>query len=212
MNAHRDQVFLIDDNADVRQHLGNLVRQMGYALDTFESADDFFARANTTVTASPCVLLMDMRMPGPSGLDIQRQLISRGWVFPIVFISGESKVQEVIDSMKLGAVDFLLKPVRHVELSRALAAAVARARTLHDAQQRQVLVSRKFDQLSAREKALLGLIVRGHTNRGIAQVAGLQPDTVKKYRAAIFEKMDVVDTAELIALCEGVSFPRNEPA
>ncbi|MEN9762278.1 MAG: Response regulator protein TmoT, partial [Pseudomonadota bacterium] len=161
MTPDNGHVVLIDDSDDVRRHLGNLIRQMGYSLESYERAEDFLARA---VDHEPCVLLLDMRMPGLTGLEVQQALIARSRLFPIIYISGESKMQEVIDSMKLGALDFLIKPVRHADLARVLESAMAVGRTRCEARMRQTRLADRVAQLSQRERDIFDLIVKGFPN------------------------------------------------
>jgi FixJ family two-component response regulator len=194
-------VYLVDDDPDVRFYLSDLLRHLGYSVAVYESADRFFAEA---VELSPAVVLMDMRLPGLTGVQAQQRLQEIGRHTPVVFISGESQPQEIIDAMKGGAMEFLIKPFSRDQLVDA----VHRALQL-DAQQRDVFVRRTrlkrlYETLTAREKELLVLILRGHTNLSAGDLTGVQAGTVKKHRAAIYEKFQVETAAELMEAWRGV--------
>ena len=201
MNSCLGHVYLVDDDPDVRFYLGDLLRQLGYSVAVYDCAESFFQQA---LDMSPAVVLMDMRMPGLTGVEAQRRLVELGRRTPVVFISGESQPQEIIDGMKGGAVDFLIKPFNREQL----VAAVDKALAL-DAQEsarfvRLTRIKRLFTSLTEREKEVFFLILQGHTNLAIGDLAGVQAGTVKKHRAAVFEKFGVDTTADLIRACEGL--------
>lgn len=194
-------VFLVDDNPDIRFYLSDLLRQLGYTVDTYEDAESFLARS---YHLTPAVIVLDMRLAGLSGLDVQRRLKEMERYTPIIFISGESRSQEIIDAMKSGALDFLCKPFNIDDLVTAIDKALALDLRLKDQYVRLSPLRRRFHTLTAREQELFFLIMDGHTNRSIAALTGVQAGTVKKHRAAIFGKMEVMSTAELIAAFKGI--------
>lgn len=200
----KGHVYLIDDDENIRLHTGDLLRLLGFSVDVFEGAEAFLG---LKVLRSPAVLLLDMRMPGVSGLELQSLLLEEGWEIPVVFLSGQSSSQEIIDSLKGGAQDFLLKPVTRQVLEAALVKAIAQ----HTQKQYRSFREHNFQilmaNLSERERELFDWIVGGHTNKSIAEMVGVQAGTIKKHRAAIFEKMGVESTAELIALCRALDTP-----
>ncbi|WP_198552372.1 response regulator transcription factor [Macromonas nakdongensis] len=194
-------VYLVDDDPDIRFYLSDLLRQLGYVVATFADADTFFKES---MDLSPAVVLMDMRMPGLTGVQAQQRLQAIGRQTPVVFISGESHPQEIIDAMKGGAVDFLIKPFNREQLVAALDRALARDVKQRDQFVRLTHVQRMFKALTEREREVFFLILQGHANQSIGELTGVQADTVKKHRAAVFDKFQVSSTAELMALCAGL--------
>jgi FixJ family two-component response regulator len=195
-NGH---VFIVDDDHDIRIHLGDLLRHLGYGVSEFSGAATFLEQAKP---CHPAVLILDMRMPQMSGLDMQKALLAQNWHMPIIFMSGESQSQEIIDAMKLGAIDFLWKPFTYSELVKVIEKGMEIDAQRNADQQRLMHVSTLYLGLSPREKFMLELILLGNGNKEIAIATGVMADTVKKYRAQIFEKMEVHSLAELLALCK----------
>ena len=194
-------IYLVDDSADVRLHLGDLLRRLGYSVETFADAEAFLKARRP---ASPAVILMDMRMPGLSGLQAQSRLLAQGWSTPVVFISGESHLHEGIQAMKQGAVDFLCKPFGREELVVAVDRALEVDRARQVSQRRRAEIERRLAELSRREREIFFLMLQGHPNREIAEITDVQAGTIKKHRAAVLEKMQVSGTAELLELCQGL--------
>ena len=205
MNAPRTGlVYLVDDNPDIRHHLADLLRKMGYAVELYADALEFLRQSAET---SPAVLVLDVRMPGMTGVELQARLNDLGRHTPIIFISGESQSQEIIQAMKAGAIEFLWKPFQ----IQALTEAIERGLSL-DGQQRAMRlrhedVRRKVAALSAREREVFLLMLQGQGNKGIGEILDIQPDTIKKHRANILQKMQVSDLAELMTLCQGLDLP-----
>ena len=201
MNKRLGHVFLVDDNHDVRFYLADMLVRLGYTVDTFDNAQAFLSNA---LDISPAVVLLDMRMPGLTGLELQNRLLSIGRRTPIVFISGESEKTEIIEAFRHGAIDFVLKPFSRDKLCLILEKAMDIDRRRHQEFVNTDTVRRVFNVLSNREKEIFMLIVQGLTNKGIAEVTGIQPGTAKKHRATIYQKLNVNSSAELINLCKGV--------
>jgi len=201
MSTKPGHIYLVDDDPDVRRYLGGLLRQLGYSVATYEDSDSFF---RLSLEVSPAVVLMDMRMPGPTGVQAQQRLREAGRQTPVVFISGESQPQEVIDALKGGAVDFLIKPFNREQLVAAVDKALVLDVQHRAALMRSVHVKGKFQSLTEREKEVFFLILKGYPNSSIGDLMHVQAGTVKKHRAAIFEKFCVETTAALIGACEGV--------
>lgn len=201
-------ILLVDDNPDVRLHLGNLLLKLGYRVETIERPSDLLAR---TAWPREAVALLDMRMPELSGLQVQRALAGLAEHIPVVFISGESRPQEIVDAMKSGAVDFLIKPFGVAELTQALERGFARAQQWGQKAARRRQAEELLRMFSPREREVLPLLLAGHTNRGAAQALSVKADTVKKHRASIYEKAMVDDLTELIALFEGLDLVRESP-
>lgn len=193
-------VILVDDNQDVRLQLGDLLSQMGYAVETIGEPSQVLGLSRWP---SRCVVLLDMRMPGLGGLEVQQGLAKVAQHVPIVFMSGESQPQEIVQGLKKGAVDFLIKPFGAAELTEALGVAFKRAEGMRAAVQRRALLRSRYAELSPKEKLVLPLILQGHTNKSLGECLVVQAGTVKKHRASIYEKFLVSDLSELIALFEG---------
>ena len=201
MTPSPGHIQLVDDSPDVRLHLADLLRKMGYSVEVFEGAEEFLA---SEPVSKPTVLLLDMRMPGLTGLELQSRLRAQGRRTPVVFISGQSRTQEIIDAMKRGAIDFLCKPFTREQLVEAVDRGLALDRQFAEEALRLERVRQCFSALSPREREMFFPILQGHTNRAIAAHTGVQAATVKKHRAAVLDKMMVATVAELIRACEGL--------
>jgi FixJ family two-component response regulator len=194
-------VYLIDDNPDIRLFLSEFLSQSGYCVESHADAESFLSRSRHR---TPAVILLDMRLAGMTGLDLQQRLRAAQRHTPIVFISGESRSQEIIDAMKGGAVDFLWKPFGMDDLLAAVERGIEQDRRGQCYAGRLAALRRGYDQLTQRERELLALMLAGHGNRAISERIGVQAGTVKKHRAAVFGKFGISTTAELIALFNGV--------
>lgn len=196
MTTERGNVYLIDDNPVVRSALHALLRASGYAVTDFASAEMFLIDARVK---SPAVILTDMRMPTMTGLELLARLNELGQHPSVIVISGESTPQEIVASLKGGAIDFLFKPVSNEELLAAIARGLDldRQRMASMAQmdaQRAALAS-----LTAREREIATLIRQGFSNKQIAQRLEVRADTIKRHRAQIYDKLGVTDLVELLA-------------
>lgn len=200
----KGHVYIVDDDVEIRLHLGNLLRHLGYSVSDFGSAEEFLA-SNKNPEAS--VLVLDMRMPVMSGLDLQKSLRAKGSDVPIIYISGESRSQEIIDAMKGGAIDFLWKPFTHTQLVEAIEKGLNFDKQHHKNIKHYTQVETMYATLSRREKSIFALMLLGHGNKDIAAKLSVMPDTVKKYRAQVFEKMQVDNLAALLDLCKGFELP-----
>lgn len=200
-------VFLVDDDHDIRLHLGNLLRQLNYSVSDFPSTQDFL-RSATQVT--PSVLLLDMRMPLMSGLEFHKLLTAQQWQLPVIYMSGESHSQEIIDAMKGGAIDFLWKPFTQSKLKDVINNGLDLGLQRHTSNLRLKSVSALHKSLSRKEQQIFSLMLQGHGNKTIAAEIGVMPDTVKKHRAQVLEKMQVSSFAELLALCKDFVVPESE--
>ena len=195
----KGQVFLVDDDPEVRMSLSDLLIHLGYGVSDFGSAESFLQQA---IRCSPAVLILDMRMPNMTGLDLQKELIEQVWSIPIIYMSGDSQSQEIIDAMKLGAVDFLWKPITHTQLIQVVDKGLKLDAQLHTNQLRLKRVTALYQSLSAKEQEILSLMILGHGNKAIGLEKNLMADTVKKHRAHIMVKMEVDSLAELLSLCK----------
>lgn len=206
--ASLGHIHLVDDDQEIRLHMGNLLRQLNYGVSTFSSADEFF---RTAIKVSPAVLLLDMRMPLMSGLELHLLLRKQNWTNPVIYMSGESHTQEIIDAMKAGAIDFLCKPFTQSQLIEVITKGLALDAQHHASHTRLLKASALHKSLSRKEQQIFSLMLLGNGNKTIASEIGLMPDTVKKHRAQIFEKMQVSSLAELLVLCKDF-FPSGNDA
>lgn len=190
-------VYLIDDDQAIRNHVGALLRLLGYDVRTFSDAQAFLDNA---AMEYPAVIILDMCMPGMSGLEVHKRLNDPAGLATIIYLSGNSGRQDIVDAMKAGAADFLWKPVPRDKLAAAVAAAMARSQAATQRFSRVARIRDGLEQLSNREREVYELMVNGLQNRQIAARLGIRADTVKKHRAVICEKFLVEDTANLIKL------------
>ena len=193
-------VFLVDDDASVRRALARLIKAAGYQLQTFTSARAFLD--SKLPDDGPACLVLDVRMPGLSGLDLQHELQTASATLPIIFITGYGDIPMSVKAMKEGAVDFLPKPVRDVELLRAIEQALARA--VRERAYREELegIQGRLEKLTAREREVMSLVVRGLLNKQIAVELGTVEKTIKVHRARVMQKMQVDSVAELVRIVE----------
>jgi FixJ family two-component response regulator len=190
-------VYVVDDDDGVRTSLGILLDSAGYRAVPFASAPDFLAQYDP---ARPGCLLLDMRMPGMTGMELLQEMARRGAFLPVIFITGHGDVPMAVEAIKAGAFDFLQKPFSPrdllVRIERALAA---------DTEARQMLshteeLRRRHATLTPREKEVMGLIVAGHANKVIAMDLGLSERTVEIHRARVMEKMATRSVAHLVRM------------
>ncbi len=190
-------VFVVDDDASVRKSLVRLIKAAGYEAEAFGSVGDFLARRPYD---GPCCLVLDVRMPGRTGLDLQEALRAAGQWLSIVFITGYRDVRVSVKAMKGGAVDFLTKPVDEGTLLGAIEQAVARTLADRRRQARQTEIQRRIATLTPREAAVFALVVTGMLNKQIGSELGIGEKTVKVHRARVMEKMQAGSLAELVRL------------
>lgn len=201
-------VFAIDDDASVRKGLTRLLRSAGYKSEIFELASDFLKREQHT---GPACVIVDVRMPGINGMDLQETLIQHGREEQLVFITGHGDISICAQAMKAGAIDFLSKPFRGDELLQC----VERALTRSDEQRRRSAERNKarrlVDLLTPREFEVMQFVVTGMLNKQIAAELGTAEKTVKVHRGRMMEKLRVTSVAELVRLVERAGIAPSEP-
>ena len=194
-------IFVVDDDASVRKSLARLVASAGYTVETFASAQDFLARPPA---AGPCCLVLDIRMPGITGLDLQKMLAGRVYAIPIVFITGHGDISMGVAAMKSGAVDFLPKPFDGKDLLDAVRRALTKDTHDRDAAARAAELDERVRRLTPREGQVFALVVTGMLNKQIAGELGISEKTVKVHRARVMEKMRALSVADLVRLADEV--------
>jgi FixJ family two-component response regulator len=198
-------VFIVDDDPSLRRSLSRIVRQAGFEARDFPSAEDFLA-ARPQSSGSPSCLVLDLRMPGIGGLELQRELAADPAPCPVIFISGDGDIPTTVQAMKQGAVTFLPKPFDRDDLLKAIDEAVKRQRELLAAASRVGGVRERIDALSGREREVMAWVISGALNKQIAGQLGIVEQTVKVHRARVMEKMRVVSVADLVRLCDLAGF------
>jgi FixJ family two-component response regulator len=192
-------VYVIDDDALIRNGIHSLIRSIGLRATAFASAAEFLLAKKTD---APGCLVLDVRMPGQSGLDLQRQLNDAGIFIPIIFITGHADVPMTVRAMKDGALDFLTKPVRGQDLLDAVQNAIERDRTLRKERAELSDIRARFDSLTPRETEVSKLVVAGLLNKQIADELGTSELTIKTHRARVMEKTKADSLAHLVRMAE----------
>jgi len=192
-------VHLVDDDAALRRATERLLKARGFEVLAYASAEEFLERSSPHCRGC---LLLDLRMPGLSGLELQRELARRGCTLPIVFLSGNADVASSVHAMKHGAVDFLEKPADEAALVEALDRALARGAEAARAGEELAGLRQRHAQLTQREQAVLLELLKGSRNKEIGDALGLAERTVKLHRARVLDKMGAASLAELVRLCE----------
>ena len=193
-------IFLVDDDDSVRKGLTRLIKSAGYQVQGFTSAQEFLDAKPQSV--GPACLVLDVRMPGLTGLDLQRELQAANAILPIIFITGYGDIPISVKAMKAGAVDFLPKPVQAADLLQAIKQAIARA--IRDRAEQEELegVQSRVKKLTPREREVMAMVVRGMLNKQIAFELGTVEKTIKVHRARVMEKMQVESLADLVRVAE----------
>jgi FixJ family two-component response regulator len=191
-------IHLVDDDAGLRTALTRLLRAAGYEVCAYASAGDFLL---APVNAPGC-LLLDIRMPGPSGLDLQAAIASREDPLPIVFMTGYGDVPTTVRAMKAGAVDFLTKPIRREDLLAAVRSALERDQARRSSTEHLHELRRRHSSLTPREREVFSHVVAGRLNKQIAGALGTCERTVKAHRSRVMRKMGATSVAELVRASE----------
>jgi RNA polymerase sigma factor (sigma-70 family) len=198
-------VYIVDDDPSVRKALGRLLRACGHRVEVFATAGEFMASPRAD---GPACLVLDVKMPGPSGLDLQEALAAKGGELPIIFLTGHGDVPMTARAMKAGAVDFLTKPVQRRDLLDAIRRALARhLQARADRAERHALEAR-LATLTPREREVFALVARGLPNKQIAAELRISEPTVKVHRGRVMRKMQADSLAELVRLAGRLNLPQ----
>ena len=195
-------VFLVDDDASVRRALARLIKAAGHRVESFASAREFLD--SDAHKDGPSCLVLDLQMPGLSGLDLQRELQALDTNLPIIFVTGHGDIPTSVRAMKAGAVDFLQKPVKDKDLLKAIEQSLARAASDQSEREEVVRIRKRLEQLTPREREVMALVVTGMLNKQIAFKLGTVEKTIKVHRARVMDKMRVHSVAELVRVAERV--------
>lgn len=202
MTVSGTNVFVVDDDASVRKALARLVQSAGYQVTVFESAEQFLHDASPD--AGAC-LVLDVRMPGLDGMELQKQLEARGITIPIIFITGHGDIPMSVRAMKAGAIDFLAKPFEDHILLDAIQSATARYEETKQAKAEIAQVQSRIESLTPREREVMSLVITGMLNKQIAYQLDISEKTIKVHRARVMDKMQAGSVAELVRLAEKVA-------
>jgi FixJ family two-component response regulator len=200
-------VFVIDDDASVRAALSSLIHSIGLRVEVFGSASDFLAFKRTD---SPSCLILDVRLPGVSGLDFQAELARANRIIPIIFITGHGDIPMSVKAMKGGAVEFLTKPFRDQDLLDAVQVALERARAKDESDQAMSALRAKFETLTHRETEVMALVTGGLLNKQVAAELGVSEITVKVHRGNVMRKMGAKSFAALVRMADMLGIRRTK--
>ena len=209
MSDFAPTVFVVDDDASVRRSMERLIRVAGLKVQTFESAREFL---NCQRPDGPVCLVLDVRLPGLSGLDLQQELSQSGKQIPIVFLTGHGDIPMSVRAMKAGAVEFLTKPVKKHTLLAAIQAAVERDRATCQARAASEDLRARYEQLTPREREVMKLVVAGLLNKQVAGQLQTTERTVKFHRAHIMHKMGAESIAALVRMAEKLGVSDHPPS
>jgi FixJ family two-component response regulator len=208
MTEAQSIVFVVDDDASVRNALKSLIRSVGLQVELFGSAQEFLRSKRPD---APSCLILDIRLPGISGLDFQSKRAEANDPIPIIFITGHGDIPMSVRAMKRGAVEFLTKPFRDQDLLDAIHVALERDRARRQREDEIATLKGRFEWLTPREREVLPLVVSGLPNKQIAAEIGTSETTVKVHRGQLMRKMDADSLPELVRMAERIGIPTTKP-
>ena len=201
-------VFVVDDDASLRESLKSLLGSVGLRVELFDSAAQFLKSKLPDV---PSCLVLDVRLPGLSGLDFQAELSKNNIHVPIIFITGHGDIPMSVRAMKAGAIEFLTKPFRDQDLLDAVQVGLDRDRARRESDKVVTTLRSKFDSLTGRERQVIGYVASGLMNKQIAGEIGISEITVKVHRGNLMRKMGAKSLAELVRMVDALGVPRPKP-
>ena len=201
MKEEQPLVFVVDDDASVREAIADLLRSVGLDVESFASPQDFL---ESRPRDAPGCIVLDVRLPGASGLEFQRSLEKFGIHLPVIFISGHGDIPMSVRAIKSGAIEFLTKPLREQELLDAIHAGIERDRARRQQARHVAELRERFDSLTPREREVMALVVTGRRNKQIAADASLSEMTVKVHRSQIMRKMRAKSLVDLVRMADAL--------
>ena len=209
MTPEQSTVLVVDDDASVREALSDLFQSVGLMVEVYASAQDFLKNERPE---GPGCLVLDVRLPGKSGLDFQQELSAANINLPIVFLTGHGDIPMSVRAMKAGAVEFLTKPFREQDLLDAVQTAIERDRVNREDQKLVTMLRQRFASLTPREQSILALVVAGRRNKQIAFEIGTSEVTVKVHRTNLMRKLQASSLADLIMMATKLGIPEGSTA
>jgi FixJ family two-component response regulator len=201
-------VLIIDDDPAIRGALENLLRSVGLSVKSFASVPEFLQAGRPD---GPTCLVLDVRLPGPSGLDFQRELLATNIHLPIIFITGHGDIPMSVQAMKGGAIEFLTKPFRDQDLLDAIQLGLARDRERRETESTLAALSERFETLSPRERDVMAQVVKGRLNKQIAGDLGISEITVKVHRGQVMRKMQALSLPDLTRMADRLKLVTDKP-
>jgi FixJ family two-component response regulator len=199
VSANDHLVYLVDDDSSSRQSLEFLLKASGFQVQAFASPKEFLRFLHPEV---PACLVLDVRMPGLTGLELQEELVKLGFRIPIVFMTGYGNIPMSVQAMKAGAVEFLTKPFREDDMLRAVTQAIARDRVAHVERLEMAELRRRHARLTPREREVMTSVVTGLLNKQVAAELGASEKTIKAHRGRVMQKMQAASLADLVRMAE----------